>query len=190
MNEREFMPPPTGALRRRLDAPLLRRAFGQFATGVAIIGARAGDGSLVGMTVNSFASVSIEPPLVMYCPAKALSAYAVYAGARYFSASVLAVEQQSLSERFSRKSERKWADVAYTLGETGVPLLDEAIACFECEAEACHDAGDHGIVLGRVLALRVAGAGEPLIFHRSRYCRLAQAAMDTDAPAAALAWGL
>jgi len=190
MSEREFMPPPVGELRHRLDAPLLRRAFGQFATGVAIIGARAADGSLVGMTVNSFASVSIDPPLVMYCPAKGLSAYAVYAGARYFSASVLAVEQQSLSERFARKGEQKWADVAYTIGKTGVPLLDEAIVCFECEAEASHDAGDHGIVVGRVLALRVAGAGEPLIFHRSRYCRLAQAATDTDAPAAALAWGL
>lgn len=190
MSEREVVPPPAAALRRRLDAPLLRRAFGQFAAGVAIIGVRAGDGSLVGMTVNSFASVSIEPPLVMYCPAKALAAYAVYAGARYFSASVLAVEQQSLSERFARKGERKWADVAYTLGDSGVPLLDEAIICFECEAEARHDAGDHGIVIGRVLALRVAGAGEPLIFHRSRYGRLAQAATDTDAPAAALAWGL
>lgn len=190
MSEREVLPRQAAALRRRLDAPLLRRAFGQFATGVAIIGARAGDGSLVGMTVNSFASVSIDPPLVMYCPAKELSAYAVYTGARYFSASVLAAGQQSLSERFARKGERKWEDVGHTLGETAVPLLDEAIVCFECEVEAIHDVGDHGIVLGRVLALRVAGAGEPLIFHCSRYCRLAQAATDTDAPAAALAWGL
>lgn len=189
MIERDLMP-LAGALRRRLDPPLLRRAFGQFATGVAIIGARAGDGSLVGMTVNSFASVSLDPPLVMYCPAKALAAYAVYVGARYFSASALAVGQQALSERFARKGERKWADVAYTLGETGVPLLDEAIVGFECEVEANYDAGDHSIVLGRVFALRIAGAGEPLIFHCSRYCRLAQAATDTDAPAAALAWGL
>ncbi|MGI9025673.1 MAG: flavin reductase family protein [Burkholderiaceae bacterium] len=190
MSEREFIPPPAAVLRRRLDAPLLRRAFGQFGTGVAIIGTRASDGSLVGMTVNSFASISMDPPLVMYCPAKALSAYAVYAGARHFSASVLAVEQQSLSERFAKKGERKWAGVAHILGETGVPLLDEAIVCFECETVAIHDAGDHGLVLGRVLALRVAGAGEPLLFHRSRYCHLAQDATDVDAPAAALAWGL
>lgn len=181
---------PAGALRRQLDVSLLRRAFGQFATGVAVIGVRAADDSLVGMTVNSFTSVSIDPPLVMYCPAKTLSAYAVYAGARYFAASVLAFEQQSLSERFARKGERKWSDVSYTLGETGVPLVDGAIVCFECEVAASYDAGDHGIVIGRVLALRIAGEGEPLIFHCSRYSRLAQAVSDSDAPAAALAWGL
>lgn len=190
MSERESVPPPPAPLRRQFDASLLRRAFGQFATGVAVIGVRAADGSLAGMTVNSFASVSIDPPLVMYCPSKGLGAYSAYIGARYFSACVLASGQRSLSERFARKGERKWLDVAYTLGESGVPLLDEAIAGFECEVVANHDAGDHGIVLGRVLALRLAGVGEPLIFHCSRYCMLAQAATETEAPAAALAWGL
>lgn len=178
------------SLRRRLDAQLLRRAFGQFATGVAIIGARAGDGTLVGMTVNSFASVSLDPPLVMYCPAQTAGAYGVYGEARYFSASVLSAAQQSLSERFARKREGKWATVAHTLGKSGVPLLDEAIACFECETQAGYDAGDHRIILGRVLALRVGQEGEALIFHRSRYARLAPAAAGSDESAAFLAWGL
>ena len=180
---------PASSLRRRLDANLLRRAFGQFATGVAVIGARASDGTLVGMTVNSFASVSLDPPLVMFCPGKSLTAYAVYAGARHFSASVLSSTQQQVSEHFARKGEKKWAGIAHTLGSAGVPLLDDAIACFECETAARHDAGDHQIVLGRVLALRIAGKGEPLIFHCSRYAHLARAKADAEDAAAFLAWG-
>jgi flavin reductase (DIM6/NTAB) family NADH-FMN oxidoreductase RutF len=180
---------PAEPLRRELDAQLLRRAFGQFATGVAIIGARTSDGKLIGMTVNSFASVSLEPPLVMFCPAKALTAYAVYGEARYFSASILSSTQQQVSEHFARKGGKKWAAVAHTLSSADVPLLDEAIACFECETAARYDAGDHQIVLGRVLALRIAGKGEPLIFHCSRYAHLARAKADAADAATFLAWG-
>jgi len=178
------------ALRHRLDAQLLRRAFGQFATGIAVIGARAPDGTLVGMTVNSFASASLEPPLVMFCPAKALEAYEVYRTVRHFSASVLSAAQQPLSERFARRGAGKWAGVPHALSESGLPLIQGALACFECETQGRFDAGDHSIVLGRVLALAIAGEGEPLVFHRSRYARLALAAGAAPETAASLAWGL
>ena len=151
----------------------LRQAFGAFATGIAVIGARAADGSLVGTTVNSFSSVSLEPPLVMFCPARSLGAFDVYNTARHFSASVLRRDGRAVSERFARSGTGKWQGVKHRIGESGVPLLEGALATFECEVEARHDAGDHLIVLGRVLRLEVPEEADPLLFFRSHYRELA-----------------
>jgi flavin reductase (DIM6/NTAB) family NADH-FMN oxidoreductase RutF len=151
----------------------LRQAFGMFATGIAVIGARAADGSLVGTTVNSFSSVSLSPPLVMFCPARSLGAFDVYQTAGHFSASVLRRDGRAVSERFARTGTGKWQGVKHSIGETGVPLLEGALATFECEVEARHEAGDHLLVLGRVLRLEVPEEADPLVFFRSYYRELA-----------------
>jgi flavin reductase (DIM6/NTAB) family NADH-FMN oxidoreductase RutF len=147
---------------------LLRRAFGTFATGVTVIGARGADG-LVGMTANSFTSVSLEPPLVLFCPARSLAAFDVYSTAQHFSVSVLPAHAEASSNRFARSSTAKWESEAHLVGKTGAPLLAGALASFECEVVARHDGGDHLIVVGRVLQVRATEAGEPLVFFRSRY---------------------
>lgn len=151
----------------------LRQAFGTFATGITVIGARAADGALVGTTVNSFSSVSLAPPLVMFCPARSLGAFGVYDSARHFSASVLRRDGRAVSERFARTGAGKWQGVKHRLGATGVPLLEGALATFECEIEARHDAGDHLIVIGRVLSVEVPEEADPLVFFRSHYRELA-----------------
>ncbi len=176
---------------REPAAQRLRQAFATFATGITVIGARSDDGALVGMTVNSFGSVSLAPPLVMFCPARSLGAFEVYRTARHFSASVLRGDSRVVSERFARTGTGKWQGVKFRLGGTGVPLLEGALATFECEVESRHDAGDHLIVVGRVLALETAGDDEPLVFFRSHYRELAPlgGAEAASAPAF-LAWGL
>jgi flavin reductase (DIM6/NTAB) family NADH-FMN oxidoreductase RutF len=173
-----------------LAARELRRAFGTFATGVAVIGVRGADGALVGMTVNSFASVSLAPPLVMFCPGRSLGAFEVYRSASHFSASVLRQDGLAVSERFAHAGAAKWQGVKHRIGVTGVPLLEGALAALECEVEARHDAGDHLIVVGRVLALEVAERAEPLVFFRSHYRELAPlGALDAAGTPAFHGWG-
>lgn len=160
--------------RPEFDAAALRRAFGAFATGVAVIGACAEDGTPVGMTVNSFVSVSLAPPLVSFCPAKASRAFPVYAAMTHFSVNVLGEEQQALSHRFARSGRGgKWRGVPYVPGGHGLPVIEAALACFECAVENRFEAGDHAIVLGRVLRIHGPSAGRPLLFHGGRYGRLA-----------------
>jgi len=176
-----------------LDPQSLRRAFGNYATGVAVIGARKEDGSLVGMTVNSFTSVSLDPPLVLFCPSRTLRAVETYALAKFFSASILGTDQKRLSDLFARQGESKWESIGHDIGDTGVPLIADALASFECENHAVHEAGDHLVVLGRVRAVRLKESADPLIFFRSRYCGLSRSEHGGDletSQAVHLGWGL
>lgn len=158
------------------DKRLLRRAFGAYGTGVAVIGTAARSGTLIGMTVNSFASVSLSPPLVMFCPSKSLAAYEVYRDAAYFSINILCREQLATAERFARSGADKWEAADYRLTENRVPVLVRALASLECRAYARHDAGDHLIVLGEVLRFRMDEdeAAGPLLFYSSRCISLPQ----------------
>jgi flavin reductase (DIM6/NTAB) family NADH-FMN oxidoreductase RutF len=176
-----------------LDPQSLRHAFGNYATGVAVIGARSDGGTLVGMTVNSFTSVSLDPPLVLYCPARTLRAVEIYASARFFSASVLGAGQKRLSDLFARQGESKWESIGHRIGETGVPLIPDALASFECENHAVHEAGDHLVVLGHVRAVHLKESADPLIFFRSRYRGLTQSEHGGDLETSQgvhLGWGL
>jgi flavin reductase (DIM6/NTAB) family NADH-FMN oxidoreductase RutF len=150
----------------------LRRAFSTFATGIAVIGARAEDGSLVGMTANSFTSVSLTPPLVLFCPARSLSAFDAYRAATHFSASVLSAHAEAVSNHFARTGTGKWSTVPHAVSLRRLPFLEIALAAFECETVARHDAGDHLIVVGRVVGLMLREEGEALVFFRSRYRQL------------------
>lgn len=150
----------------------LKRAFGCFATGVAVIGARGANGELVGMTVNSLTSVSMDPPLVLFCPSRALAAFGVYASAQHFSVSILPEQCEAVSNHFARSGINKWKAIPHSVGAYGSPFLDRVLAAMECEVTARYPAGDHVIVLGRVLKLMISAAEDPLIFFRSTYRQL------------------
>ncbi len=155
------------------DARAFRQALGTFATGVAVITARAAEGAVVGMTMSSFNSVSLDPPLVLFSVARSAHSLPAMLAARAYGVNVLDREQEHLSNRFSKALADKWADVDHTLGHGEAPLLTGALAHFECEPYAHHDGGDHVIFLARVLRFAHAQAGTPLIFYRGRYHGLA-----------------
>jgi flavin reductase (DIM6/NTAB) family NADH-FMN oxidoreductase RutF len=152
----------------RFDRRDLRRALGQFATGVTVITTRAGDGRRVGLTANSFTSLSLEPPLVLWCLAKGAPSAAEFLDCDHFAVNVLAADQHHLSRQFSTPAADKFAGVTVTDGVGGVPLLDGAIAHFTCRHTHHHDGGDHVIFIGEVERYE-AFDGEPLVFHSGFY---------------------
>jgi flavin reductase (DIM6/NTAB) family NADH-FMN oxidoreductase RutF len=151
-----------------------RSALGVFPTGVAVVTARAPDGLLLGMTVSSFNSVSLEPPLVLFSLARTVLSFSAWQAAGAWGISVLGETQDGISTRFAQSGGGKWHGFEPIAGATGVPLIPGALAHFECERHAHHDGGDHLIFVGRVLALgRRAGlASRPLVFFAGRYHQL------------------
>lgn len=148
-----------------------RSALGRFATGVTVVTTRSERGP-IGITANSFASVSLDPPLILWCPARASRRFGAFAGAGGFALHVLGAEQEALARRFAARGD-DFAGLAWHSGAEGVPLLDGCLARFECTTEAVHDAGDHAIVVGRVRrALWREGAA--LIVHAGRMRGLAE----------------
>jgi flavin reductase (DIM6/NTAB) family NADH-FMN oxidoreductase RutF len=150
----------------------LRNALGGFATGVTVVTARSGDGACAGVTVNSFCSVSLDPPLVLWCLCKTAPSCRVFLTATHFAIHVLAADQQHLSARFSKPSPDKFAGLDISRGLGGAPLLNDVVALFECRAQQRVDAGDHYIMLGRVDRYGHTG-GRPLVFHSGGYRKLA-----------------
>lgn len=142
----------------------LRRSLGSFSTGVTIVTTVAPDGRRVGLTANSFTSVSIDPPLVLWSLAGRSPNRPVFETCRHFAINVLAYEQEELCKRFATPSiADKFAGVALREGVGGVPLLDGAVAQFECSMHAQHPGGDHLIFIGKVEAHRWSGR-VPLVF--------------------------
>lgn len=148
------------------DAAGFRAALGRFTTGVTIITTTTEDGP-VGIVANSFASVSLDPPLVLWSPAKASFRFKDFAQAPHFAIHVLGADQQELSSQVLA-AKTAVADAPMTLSAKGVPLLSGALATFECDLEASHDAGDHVILVGRVSAVHHS-EGSPLVFHGGKY---------------------
>lgn len=150
----------------------LRNALGGFATGVTIVTSRGKDGAAAGVTVNSFCSVSLDPPLVLWCLCKTAPSSRVFIDATHFAIHVLAEDQSHLSTRFSRPSPDKFAGLDIVRGLGGAPVIDGVVALFECRCEQRIDAGDHYIMLGRVERYGYTG-GAPLLFHTGAYRRIA-----------------
>jgi flavin reductase (DIM6/NTAB) family NADH-FMN oxidoreductase RutF len=140
---------------------LLRDAFGRFATGVTIVTAPSLDGP-VGMTANSFSSVSLDPPMVLWAPGKASRRFGYFADAPYYAIHVLSTEQADLCMAFGKEA-FALNTLSHTLNEHGVPLMEGCLARFECSRIACHEGGDHMIVLGGVDRAEIR-EGEPLAF--------------------------
>ncbi|MCV2448920.1 MULTISPECIES: flavin reductase family protein [unclassified Paracoccus (in: a-proteobacteria)] len=150
------------------EARLLREALGRYATGVTVV-TTAGSLGPVGMTVNSFASVSLEPPLVMWCPARASTRHDVFAQAAHWSVHVLGSEQLETCLRFT-KGGRQFQGLEPVLTPEGVPVMPGVAARFDCAGHAAHEAGDHSVLIGRVLRVTVAGPGDhPLVFAAGRF---------------------
>ena len=153
---------------RGLDVRELRNAFGQFATGVTVITARAGDGRPVGVTANSFSSLSLEPPLVLWCLARDASSLSVFRESTHFGVNVLSSGQHHLSRLFATSGVDKFAETEVRVGPSAVPLLDGVLAQFVCRNVRQIDAGDHVIVIGEVEHFETFD-GEPLVFHSGSY---------------------
>lgn len=147
----------------------LRDAFGRFTTGVTIVTTQGRDGC-VAMTANSFTSVSMQPPLVLWSPGRASSRYPVFVGAEHYAIHVLGAEQESLAFAVARDQAALPAD-KLTLNEQGVPVLSNCLARFDCARHAVHEAGDHAIIVGQVLRAEMR-AGDPLAFFGGRVSRL------------------
>lgn len=149
----------------------LRAAFGAFATGVCILTTRDRDGSPQGMTVSSFASVSLEPPLVLWCARRGIAPCADFEAATHFAVHVLAAGQEELSNRFAWGEGDRFAGLVLEEGPHGLPLLADCPTRLYCQTIEQHAGGDHVILLGQVLGLSHRAA-EPLLYHAGRYGRL------------------
>ena len=156
------------------DHRAFRTALGCFPTGVAVVTAEA-EGTPMGITVNSFTSVSLEPPLVLWCLDKKSDRYKVFTKAKGYTISVLGTEHQSVSSRLARQGEHRLDGLELIATKLGPPALADALAVFECASEAAHDAGDHAILVGRVVRFHRHEAGAPLVFFKGKYGALAEA---------------
>jgi 3-hydroxy-9,10-secoandrosta-1,3,5(10)-triene-9,17-dione monooxygenase reductase component len=145
-----------------------RTVLGHFATGVAIVTAQDDEGP-TGMACNSFTSVSLDPPLVLFCAAKSSTTFPRIQAARKWAANFLAEADEEICRLFATKGVDRFAHIRFHAGRTGAPVLDDAIAFVDCETEVEHDAGDHIVVVGRVVELGYASEGKPLLFYRGGY---------------------
>jgi flavin reductase (DIM6/NTAB) family NADH-FMN oxidoreductase RutF len=150
------------------DSRQFRDALGEFATGVTIICARTGNGRYAGLTANSFNSVSLDPPLVLWSLSRQSASLAAFETAERYSVNVLSAGQSDLARRFSRPHEDRFAGVAYRMGWADAPLIDGCAAWFECAHHTRHRAGDHMIFVGEVVTCERA-SGHGLVFHHGRF---------------------
>jgi flavin reductase (DIM6/NTAB) family NADH-FMN oxidoreductase RutF len=156
-----------------VTAERFRRACGRFATGVAIAAAADSQGVPHGLTVNSFTSVSLHPPLILICLGHEVTSIEVFRAAPYFGLSILAEHQRDISDRFARKGEDRFDGLPWHPGATGAPLLNGVLAAIECRVERRIPAGDHDIFIGEMVAAHIS-EGEPLVYYASRYRKLAR----------------
>lgn len=153
------------------DPRTLRDALGCFATGVTVVTAQPA-GTPAGLTVNSFTSVSLDPPLLLVCIRKQATSAKALIEATHFAVNVLQNEQQPASIRFAARDEDRFGATAWSCGELGAPILKDSLSVFECERFAVHDGGDHHILVGQVVKASFDESLDPLLFFRGRYRRL------------------
>ena len=151
------------------DRREFRRALSQFATGVAVVTARGDAGAAIGMTMSSFNSVSLDPPLVLFSVARSANSLPSMLAAKGYAVNILSRRQEALSNQFAKSLGNKWSDVAHSPGHAESPLIHGALAHFECDPYANHDGGDHVIFIGRVVRFKAQEDGEPLVFFRGKY---------------------
>jgi flavin reductase (DIM6/NTAB) family NADH-FMN oxidoreductase RutF len=150
------------------DTRAFRRALGNFATGVTVVTALGSSGRKVGVTANSFNSVSLDPPLILWSIDKRSSSYEVFQEATHFSVNILAADQVELSNNFARPSDDRFAAIEYATGVGGAPVLLDCSARFHCEKYEQLDGGDHWILIGKVIAFDDIGRA-PLLYHQGTY---------------------
>jgi flavin reductase (DIM6/NTAB) family NADH-FMN oxidoreductase RutF len=146
-----------------------RAALGLFATGVTIVTARTPDGQLVGLTANSFNSVSLSPPLVLWSLARAASSLEAFSTGSHYAIQILGAGQQALAIQFASKNVDRWQGVDYSLSASGVPLLRGCVASFECFNRSRYEEGDHVIFVGEVERCTAQVGMAPLLFHGGKF---------------------
>ncbi len=146
-----------------------RTSLAMFATGVTIVTARASSGKLVGLTANSFNSVSLSPPLVLWSLARAAASLASFSTGSHYAINILAADQINLAKRFAAKGVDRFADVAFEQGIEGAPLLAGAAATFECFNRSRYFEGDHVIFVGEVERCAHRTGASPLLFHGGKF---------------------
>lgn len=161
-----------GEYRTGHDPRTLRDALGCFATGVTVVTCHAEDGTPAGLTVNSFTSVSLDPPLLLVCLAKPAASAAALIGASHFAVNVLQTGQQPASIRFATRDEDRFGTTPWACGEAGAPILEDSLGVFECRRHAVYDGGDHHILVGEVVKASFDASLDPLLYFRGRYRRL------------------
>ena len=150
------------------DARALRSAFGCFATGVTVVSGCTPGGERVGLTANSLTSVSLSPPLLLFCPAREASALPSLRASRRFAINVLTTQAEAVATRFTMRGIDRFANAAWDEWN-GLPVLRGAMASFLCSLHAEHDGGDHAIIVGRVERLRYRTAPDPLLYFQGCY---------------------
>jgi flavin reductase (DIM6/NTAB) family NADH-FMN oxidoreductase RutF len=160
-----------GEYRSGHDPRTLRDALGCFATGVTVVTCLS-DGVPAGLTVNSFTSVSLDPPLILVCIAKRAASAAALTAASHFAINVLQTGQQPASIRFATRDEDRFGATKWACGEAGAPILEESLGVFECERFAVYEGGDHHILVGKVIKASFDAGLDPLLYFRGRYRRL------------------
>lgn len=157
---------------KAIDSREFRDALGSYPTGVAIITTLDPSGNPIGMTVNSFSSVSLDPPLVLWSIDRKSAYFDVFLRADHFAVHVLREDQQNLSRDFSSESPGHFASLEYDRGIANLPLLKSYSALFQCETRSLYDEGDHVILIGRVIDIRNVVA-KSLVFVEGSYKRIA-----------------
>ncbi|KAK0341900.1 hypothetical protein LTR94_024509 [Friedmanniomyces endolithicus] len=154
------------------DPRTLRDALGCFATGVTVVTTTDEQGRPIGLTANSFSSVSLDPPLILFCLAKSSSNLERFRQAEHFAINVLHIGQQPMSGAFARANAERFDGIAWEVWETGAPILSGSLASFECLTDQVVEAGDHLVFIGRVTRARFEPRRDPLLYFRGRYRRL------------------
>ncbi len=153
-----------------IESSEFRRVLGHFPTGVTVVTAPTDDGP-AGMAIGSFASVSLDPPLVMFCPGRESATWAKMSAADRFCVNVLGDDQADVCGVFAGRAEDKFAGIEWSTRITGSPVIDGSVAWIDCELHAVHDGGDHHIVVGLVRGLATEHDNGPLLFFRGGYGR-------------------
>jgi flavin reductase (DIM6/NTAB) family NADH-FMN oxidoreductase RutF len=166
-----MLPTPT---RRQAGQPNFsalefRASLAMFATGVTIVTARTAEGALIGLTANSFNSLSLDPPLVLWSLAQAAGSMPALSAGTHYAINVLAADQKALAERFASRRDDRWTGVAYTDGASGAPLIAGAAASFECFNRSRYQEGDHVIFVGEVERCSHQPGAAPLLFHGGKF---------------------
>lgn len=163
------MTPPRQAQPPSFSSQEFRAALGMFATGVTIVTARTTEGVPIGLTANSFNSVSLQPPLVLWSLSQAAASLAAFRAGSHYAINILAADQRELAERFALRGSDRWAGVAFSDGVGEAPLLSGAAATFECFNRSRYEEGDHVIFVGEVERCSWRAGASPLLFHGGRF---------------------
>jgi flavin reductase (DIM6/NTAB) family NADH-FMN oxidoreductase RutF len=155
-----------------MNSKLLRRVFSKFATGITVVTTINHQGVACGVTINSFNSLSLEPPMILFCLKKESPLLELIGNHGFFGVNVLNSEQTNLSDRFAlTEKSTEMDDISFINSEKNLPIFSDSLAAFECSLSALHEGGDHRIILGEVENIHL-GQGDPLLYYRSHYARL------------------